>query len=135
LSDVPGDPWGIEQVPAAPDLQAVDLRRANDWGAARREQKAKERQSADRPFIAIAREWIASGAKTKSGYPPEVIRKGDLAAVRNYRQAERRHLPKEKCQQAARHARHCVKGAWTRELKKALANPPKPPVPPEKSPQ
>jgi len=127
---VAADPWGIEQVPAAPAIDLIDLSAANAVARRRRAEKRAFRERVDSVnFADLAREWIDSGGfgKSRSGLPPEVIARGDRTATRHYQRAKRAGKSPLECAKAARHGRIAVQAAWTKAMRKALRlNPPKP---------
>lgn len=122
---VAADPWGIEQLPGPPKLEAATLKRA-DWVSPRAAAKAELEARAAEPLAEIARRWIEGGQfeKSRSGIPPEVQKLGAQAAARNYRRAERKKKPAPECAAAARRARQALYAAWTKAMRKALGTSP-----------
>jgi integrase len=114
--DVPGDPWGFDMIPAATDVTGLTFSMAKDYDTQLRDSKREVRADSERKFSDIAREWVQSPERTRSGIPKSVA----VTIHRNYCQAyraeERAGGTKEKCRRAGKFKARACKGAWARAV-------------------
>lgn len=84
---------------------------------AQRAERRAERANAARPFLDLAREWLADGAPGQ--YPRAIADALRRAYVRGYSAARRRGGEKAEWQEAGRRTRRSTRAAWSSALKRA----------------
>lgn len=113
---VPADPWGFDYVAKAPDITLVAHAAAREYDRQVHDSSKALRDGSERKFSDIAREWVQSPERTRSGKPPEV----GVAIHRNYCAAYaaemRASKDKQKARRAAGFKARACKGAWARAV-------------------
>lgn len=111
------DPWGFEQIEAAPDLAEADLSEARRFEHSRAIEKRELREQSERTFREIATEWLTRAGNGGMRGKPKAISEAEKRAYgRAYMRGMRAKLSIEECKKAGRRARVATEGAWRKQL-------------------